>query len=112
MYSNDGNQVFATWTPDKGGGPPTLWEYAGHLYSHRWLAPNVAFLEGVLELRQVEAVLGRTVDVLAREPEGEIAARVLGDLPRCADTLEKRCAELPRLLATVQTAETLLEWTR
>src|ERR1700758_1411041 len=37
LYPTNENPVFARWTPDGGGGPPCLWEFAGHLYDHRWL---------------------------------------------------------------------------
>lgn len=30
--------VFAPWTQAGGGGPPMLWEYAGHLYEDGWRA--------------------------------------------------------------------------
>jgi hypothetical protein len=111
MYANAENPVFAPWSRDKGGGPPCLWDYEGHLYEHRWLQPNVAFLARTLEPRGVEALLARAVDVLAGEPEHAVATAMLEDLPLCRETLEARCQELPRLLATVQTAGELLEWT-
>jgi hypothetical protein len=50
MYEKNDNPVFAAWTPERGGGPPSLWEFAGHLYEHRWLEPNVLFLKTTLNL--------------------------------------------------------------
>jgi hypothetical protein len=41
MYADGENPIFAPWTPDRGGGPPCLWGFEGHLYSHRWLEINV-----------------------------------------------------------------------
>jgi len=31
VYEDDKNPVFAPWSPTEGGGPPCLWEFAGHL---------------------------------------------------------------------------------
>ena len=111
MYANAENPIFAAWTPDAGGGPPCLWEYAGHLYAHCWLEPNVAFLKRSLVPRQLEQRLERVVETLEGKPEHEVAAAMLEDVPLCAETLGARCEELPHLLATVQRVDTLLEWT-
>jgi hypothetical protein len=45
--------VFAPWTGDGRGGTPCLWEFNGHLYSHRWLEPNVEFLSRTLTVSAV-----------------------------------------------------------
>jgi hypothetical protein len=37
MYPETENPIFAPWTREEGGGPPCLWEFAGHLYTHCWL---------------------------------------------------------------------------
>jgi hypothetical protein len=100
MYPDDANPIFAPWTRDGGGGPPCLWEFEGHLYEHRWLEPNVAFLQRTLTPPAVGDVLERAARTLEGEPEHEMAARVLGETPARIDMLTARCAELPRALAT------------
>jgi hypothetical protein len=110
MYPNDANPVFARWTRDAGGGPPCLWDFAGELYGHRWLEPNVEFLRRSLNVRAVIDVLMRAVKTLDGEPEHEVAARMLQETSACMELLTSRCTELPRLLATTQDAGTLLEW--
>jgi len=112
MYSKAENPVFAPWTREEGGGPPCLWGYDGYFFEHRWLAPNVALLEAALTPTWAASSLARAARRLEGEPEHTIAAGMLEDLPLCEDTLAARCAELPRLLATVQLPDTLLEWTR
>jgi hypothetical protein len=57
VYGDEENPVFAPWTQLGGGGPPCLWEFEGHLYVHRWLAPNVAFLRSTLSAARVTEVL-------------------------------------------------------
>jgi len=69
MYGHYENPVFARWTPDGGGGPPCLWEFEGHLYSHRWLQPNVDFLRETLSARSAGEVLVRAAERLVGEPE-------------------------------------------
>lgn len=111
MYRANENPVFATWTPDGGGGPPCFWEFGGHLYEHRWLDPNVRFLRQTLNPQEVNAALSRAVERLGGLPEHEIAAEVQNDIPLCAETLAVRCAELPRLLETTREPG-LLEWSK
>jgi len=110
MYPSEANPVFAPWTRDEGGGPPCLWEFEGHLYSHRWLAPNVEFLRRTLNAPAVTKVLSRAAQALNGEPEHELAARMLTTIPERTETLAARCIELPSLLATTQEADGLLEW--
>ena len=61
MYPNEANLVFGRWTSQDGGGPPCLWEFEGHLYSHRWLEPNVDFLRQTLNTSAVTDVLKSAV---------------------------------------------------
>jgi hypothetical protein len=112
MYPENENPVFAPCTPNGGGGPPCLWEFEGHLYTHRWLEPNVIFLKGVLNVPAVSEVLNRAVDRLAGQPELEKAKLVHDDLPLLTDTLQARCAELPRLLETTQEPSRLFAWSK
>ena len=110
MYPNEENPVFAPWTPEGGGGAPCLWEFEGHLYSHRWLEPNVDFLRRTLTVSAVSDVLARAVGELTHEPEHQVAARMLTDIPMRREMLAARCAELPMLLSKKQEPGALLEW--
>jgi hypothetical protein len=112
MYSDIENPVFAAWTPDGGGGPPCLWEFAGHLYTNRWLETNVEFLRGTLTLERVTEVLVRAAGRLANNPEHDVAAEMVADLPLCADVIQARCQELPRLLETTQEPAKGFEWSK
>lgn len=102
MYPENENPVFAPWTPNGGGGPPCLWEFEGHLYAHRWLKPNVAFLKRILKLGGVSEVINRAVDRLVGHLEHHVAVQIQADLPLLTATLQARCAELPQLLETTQ----------
>jgi hypothetical protein len=110
MYSENENPVFTPWTPERGGGPPCLWEFEGHLYAHRWLEPNVNFLRGILTVRSVSDVLVRAVERLVGQPEYDAAGATREDFPLCTETLQSRCAELPQLLETTQSSSTMLAW--
>ena len=102
MYPDEANPVFALWTREGGGGAPCLWEFAGHLYSHRWLEPNVDFLGRTLTVSAVSDVLGRAVKELTHEPDHQVASRMLAELPTRSEMLAARCAELPILLSRAQ----------
>jgi hypothetical protein len=110
MYPNEANPVFAPWTRDGGGGPPCLWDFEGHLYSHRWLEPNVDFLRRTLNVPAATDVLDRAVEALKGEPEHSAAARMLAEVPSRTAIVAARCTELPSLLATTQEAGALLDW--
>jgi hypothetical protein len=110
MYPSKENPVFAPWTPDRGGGAPGLWEFEGHLYSHRWLEANVEFLSRTLTVSAVSDVLARAVGELINQPEHQIAVRMLTELPMRRQLLAVRCAELPILLAKTREPGALLEW--
>jgi hypothetical protein len=110
MYPENENPAFAPWTPNGGGGPPCLWEFEGHLYEHRWLAPNVEFLRRTLNVHEITTALTRALNSLRNEPEHDIAARLREDLPLCADILESRCFELPQFLETTQ--DKVFEWSK
>ena len=110
MYPDEANPVFAPWTPNEGGGPPSLWEFEGHLYTHRWLEPNIECLRRTLNLSAVTDVLSRAVRELAGEPEHEVVSQMLAEVPTRTEVLAARCTELPILLAIRQDPGTLLAW--
>jgi len=110
MYPENENPVFAPWTPDRGGGPPCLWGFEGHLYEHRWQEPNLNFLKRILTVQRVGEVLALAVERLVGQPEHDAGAAVQEDLPLCTQTLEIRCAELPQLLETILQSSTQLSW--
>lgn len=110
MYSSNENPVFAPWTPDGGGGPPCLWGFEGHLYSNRWLESNVTFLKKRLSRESARSVIEQSVEMLANEPEQEVALEIQKDWPLCAETVASRCEELQRTLATVSEPGNLFEW--
>jgi hypothetical protein len=112
MYGVNENPVFAPWTPERGGGPPSLWEFGGHLYEHRWLAPNIRYLSRILNPQEVADVLRLAVERLGGQPEHEAATEIKGDIPLCAETLTARCAELPLVLETPRQPAKLPEWTQ
>ncbi len=112
MYPENENPVFAPWTPNGGGGPPVLWDFEGHLYTHRWLEPNVTFLKRFLSMSSVRDVLDRAVHHLTAQPEHDVATQIQADLPLLTEILEARCAELPRLLETTQEPSKLFTWSR
>jgi hypothetical protein len=110
MYPKNENPVFAPWTPNGGGGPPCLWDFEGHLYTHRWLQPNVNYLRGFLNAARVHELLTRAFEYLGGQPEHDVAALIKDDFPLLVETVQARCAELPRLLETTQEPSRDFEW--
>ncbi len=110
MYAQNENPIFAPWTPERGGGPPCLWEFGGHLYANRWLEENVRFLRQTLSPQAVAEVLSEVVNRLVNQPEGSVAAEIQSDLPLCAEPLSARCAELPNILEKTRESGRIREW--
>lgn len=111
-YGEHENPVFAPWTREDGGGPPALWEFARHLYIHRWLEPNVHFLTTTLQASRVTKVLRSAAARLATEAEGDEAGRVLAGLATRTAVLARRRADLPRILAEARQPGVLPEWSQ
>jgi hypothetical protein len=112
MYTEYKNPVFAPWTGDHGGGPPSLWDFEGHLYENRWLQPNVDFLKGALTIQRVSDVVTRAAERLVGQFEYDTAVEIRDHIPLCIETLKSRCIELPQLLEKYQKAGELLDWSR
>ncbi len=112
MYPENENPIFAPWTPNAGGGPPCLWDFEGHLYSHRWLEPNVDFLKQALTVQNASDVLDRAAKRLIGQPEHETAEALRGDFPLCVETIRARCDELPRLLQVIDQPSRPYTWTK
>lgn len=98
MYPENENPIFAPWTPDGGGGPPSLWEFEGHLYSHKWLEPNITFLKQFLTTATVRNALDDALERL-QGPGRDTVATMIADFPLLTGTIEARCRELPVILA-------------
>ena len=110
MYPDDENPIFAPWTREEGGGPPALWDFGGHLYTHCWLPPNVECLRRTLSVTAIGNLLTRATSRLRGQPEHGMAAFVFTDLPSCTERLGRRCDELPALLAVTQQPNVPLTW--
>ena len=98
MYQNDENPVFAPWTPDKGGGPPELWESDTLSSEYGWRRENASFLAETLTLDFVK----RKLKEAALQNGGEnmsISKKMLQDWDKCRDLTDSRIAELPQLVA-------------
>ena len=111
LYAATDNPVFTPWTRVGGGGPPSLWEFAGHLYTHRWQEPNVSFLREALTPHAVVDVLRRAVGQLEGQPERSVPPQVLTDSIAHEAILSSRCAELPRILERTHDPGDRIEWT-
>lgn len=112
VYDDSENPVFGAWTKTDGGGPPTLWEYAGHLYEDRWRPANVALLRETLTFDRIAEVLDKSVGRLTDLAQLSVARAVRASLSSRSDVFRSRCEELPRFLEETRGPGTHLEWSR
>lgn len=108
MYWDDENPVFAPWTPDKGGGPPELWESECFAYEYGWRQENVALLAEKLTIEYVAEKLEQATAINDSPQSKPISAKMLADWPQCHDLVASRIAELPKLVALAPS--TYPEW--
>jgi hypothetical protein len=112
IYDEHDNPIFEPWSRTEGGGPPSLWEYAGHLYDRRWRDENVSFLREALTPDTLGDMLNRAVNRLAALPTGPKALEVYAAFAARLEVVRSRCRELPDLLATTQAPAAHLAWSR
>lgn len=112
VYDEHDNAVFEPWTRDQGGGPPSLWEFSGHLYDRRWRDSNVAFLRELLTAESLDDAMRRATNRLSSLSMGAKAASVHADFKERIEVVQTRCRELPEILGTKQTSKTYLGWSR
>lgn len=98
MYRDDENPVFTPWTPDKGGGPPELWENDSLSSDYGWRQENASFLAETLTLDIVERKLKAAASQVSSE-NLSISAKMLQDWDNRRDLAASRIAELPQLVA-------------
>ena len=110
IYDETANPVFDAWTRERGGGPPCLWHYRGHVLEECWHPPNLEMLEGVLTPDGVRALLDRSIARLAGHPLRDKVASIRFRLDARTQTLANRCADVRRFLATPNEAEYSFQW--
>lgn len=98
QYNSGDNPIYAPWTPDRGGGPPLLWQLSGLCGSCHWRAENTAALRQHLTMRAVHDALTRAVAGLSQHAECAIAQRVLDDWRPLAGRTASRIPVLIKLL--------------
>src|SRR5690606_3778963 len=101
-----------TWTPEQGGGGPSLWEHDAFALDSGWMPENVDFLTAELTLDFVNRSVAAAVERLRDEPEWELARRIEADLFGNQEwfavqgLIAARTTELPRLLASTKISRT------
>ncbi len=109
LYENDQNPIFAPWTPDSGGGPPCLWDPAGHIYKQGWRQENVAFMKAILTIDYLWDKLQHAAQRLQGVVASEVPLQMIGDFEAQKALLEIRLEVFPSLLLTASTAN--FDWT-
>jgi hypothetical protein len=111
IYDETANPVFDAWTRERGGGPPCLWHYRGHVLEERWRDANLEMLAGALTPDGVRGVLDRAVARLDGHPLRDKVASIRFRLEARTETLARRCADVIRFLGTPNEAEYSFQWT-
>lgn len=105
MYPVERNPVFKPWTPDKGGGAPTLWDEAHSNYGDAFLPSNVEFLRTELTSTAFAEVVRRGADRLRDSADFDVARVLLEDLDACRPRFERRVSVLPIIASGKMTYE-------
>lgn len=99
MYSDDRNPIFSPWTPDAGGGPPTLWETDGHIFDQSWLPENVEFLHSTFSPDYVRDAISAATVTLRGVTDSSVPELILSDFDNAVTFVELRIEELIQYLS-------------
>lgn len=99
MYEDDENPIFATWNPDKGGGPPCLWGTDGHIYEECWKPENVRFFRDTVTVNYVFDALKRASKALNGVLESSVPGQMIEDFSYLDDVLVHRIRALTEIVS-------------
>jgi hypothetical protein len=105
VYEADKNPVFASWTKDRGGGPPSLWECGCHMFDAGWREENLHFLRQTLSVEYIKQRLRAAQRVIKSASANSVASRILADLPVRATLLALRLEQLPTILTNLSNVD-------
>lgn len=105
LYEGKKNPVFAPWTPEKGGGPPALWDCGCHMFDVGWTEANLLFLQRTLNVNYIEDRLRLALERIPSGTSKDTALRIVNDFPEQEALLALRIQELPKLLEDVSAVE-------
>lgn len=96
IYPDDENPIFTPWTPERGGGAPTLWETNSHIFDLAWLPENSDFLRAALTPDHVSNSVSMAARLLNSIPLPQMMA---ADCEARAEFLGCRIEELVQYLS-------------
>jgi hypothetical protein len=94
MYEEGCNPIFDAWTPNRGGGPPELWEDDMFVNERPWHPENVAFLRSTLIPEELYVAIGRCIERFSDSPDIGIAQQMHRDFPAQRTLIELRIEQL------------------
>lgn len=94
MYPDNENPVFAVWTPENGGGAPSLWETSGHIYDQAWLPENVTFLQSTFTPDFLQNSVSMAARLLRENTTSPVPELMAADCDARAAFVECRIEEL------------------
>lgn len=100
MYAEAENPVFAPWSPERGGGPPLLWEEDGFAYEACWLPENVDSLRIALTTEHARQALLTASARLEGKYDSGVPQQMVGDFEAARPRLEQRIDELLQRLSS------------
>jgi hypothetical protein len=98
MYPNDKNPIFRPWSPEYGGGAPTLWE-TGNSTDEKWLPENINFLRETLTFVYIQESIAKSITVLEDNINSTTPKQMAHDLEGARSLVELRIAELLQYLS-------------
>lgn len=97
IYDNDDNPYFKPWTPEAGGGPPTVFE-THHMRTKAAPSANSDFIRSILAKDAVEDALRRATEVLSKHECADQVYETWLDLSRRSNVFEDRVKKFITLM--------------
>jgi len=110
MYFSTDNPVFSPWSPERGGGPPCLWETGAFIDRQSWLADNVVFLKKTLSVRYVGEAVSNAAISLNGCPDSFKAERLAADFESASEIVAQRIDDLITILSSPLGKAPVMDW--
>lgn len=99
MYGENDNPIYAPWTPEKGGGPPVLWDCDANVFDEGWTPDNVECLRSRLTPEEISKSIGSATIFLRDKVESTVPDLMAARFTNVAPMVKHRIIALLRILS-------------
>lgn len=99
MCGENDNPIYGHWTPEKGGGPPVLWDCDAMVHDECWTPDNVEYLRSKLTPGEIFRCINAAAEFLRDKMDSPVPDLLVARFPNVAPMVKHRIIALPRILS-------------